>query len=190
VDAFIVLVAIALFATMLLPLPSPAALAVVLWALDCGVPLPIVLALYLAQDVLAYLAIQRLPALARRHRSLSDRAARVLPAWLQRRLAGGIRGATSGAGIFSASLVSFYAGAMLAAARNGATLRSAVLVIGADVLKWANGLALALGVAHALPVSPWATLTASAAGLALIPLLHLLLRLRRPVLALATVRVG
>ncbi|HLZ71247.1 MAG TPA: hypothetical protein VKV26_15200 [Dehalococcoidia bacterium] len=190
-DLFIVLVAVALFATMLMPLPAPAALAVVLWALDCGVPLPLVLALYLAQDVLSYLAIQRLlPALTRRHRSLSGIVARGAPAWLRRRLSGGVHGtASSRAGLFSASLVSFYAGAALATLHNGAALRSAAVVIAADVLKWANGLALALGLAHALPGSPWTTLAASAAGLALIPVLRALPRRQRPAPALAPVRV-
>jgi hypothetical protein len=182
-DSFIALVALALFATMFLPLPAPAAFAVVLWALGCGVPFPVVLALYLTQDVLSYLAIQRLlPALARRRRLDGERADYTLPGWLRRYL-GSLKGAqgaaTSGAGLFSAALLSFYAGAALAAARNGATLRSAALVIGADVLKWANGLALALGLAHALPASPWATIAASLGVLALIPLLRLAQRVRR-----------
>ncbi|GEM_PF-2359437 len=190
-DAFVALVAVALFATMFLPLPAPAALAVVLWALDCGVPFPVVLSLYLTQDVLSYLAIQRLlPALARRHHSLSGVAARALPAWLRRRLRGGVRGtAASGAGLFSASLVSFYAGASLAALRNGTALRSAALVIAADVLKWVNGLAIALGVARALPNSPWTTLAASAAALALIPVLGMVNRTRRAAPAAVPARI-
>ncbi|HZQ34467.1 MAG TPA: hypothetical protein VFD32_00940 [Dehalococcoidia bacterium] len=186
-DLFIALVALALFATMFLPLPAPAALAVVLWALGTGVPLPVVLALYLAQDVLSYLAIQRLlPKLARAADGGTN--SRRLPGWLSGyapRLPGA---ATSGVGLFSAALLSFYAGAALAAARNGATLRSAALVIGADVLKWTNGLALTLGLAHAVPASPWAPIAASLGVLALIPLLRFAQRMRRPAAAPALVR--
>ena len=189
-DGFIALVALALFATMFLPLPAPASLAVVLWALGCGVPFPVVLALYLTQDVLSYLAIQRLlPRLARRSRALGMGFARPLPRWLPG-FATETRGAaTSGAGLFSAALLSFYAGAALAAARQGASLRSAALVIGADLLKWANGLALAIGAAHALPASPWATIAASLGVLALLPLLRLASRARRPVALPAVVRL-
>lgn len=192
-DIFIALVALVLFATMFLPLPAPAALTVVIWALGYGVPFPVVLALYLTQDVLSYLAIQRLlPVLARRGRLDGERAGYTLPAWLRRYLSflkGAQGAATSGAGLFSAALLSFYAGATLAAARNGATLRSAALVIGADVLKWANGLALALGLAHALPASPWATIVASLGVLALVPLLRLAQGLRRSVPAPIPIRV-
>ncbi len=188
-DGFLALVALALFATMFLPLPAPASLAVVLWALGCGVPFPAVLALYLIQDVLSYLAIQRLlPSLARSGRARAMGGARPLPRWLPGFVTETGGAAMSGAGLFSAALLSFYAGAALAAARNGATLRSAALVIGADVLKWANGLALALGAAHVLPDSPWATIAASLGMLALIPLVRLAQRTRRPAAAAAPVR--
>lgn len=195
-DLLIAAAALGLFATMFLPLPAPAALAVVLWALDSGVPFPVVLALYLTQDMLSYLAIQRLlPVLVRRGRWDGQNRDRRLPGWLRRSL-GALRNLqaarsaeTSGVGLFSAALLSFYAGATLAATRNGAGLRSATLVIGADVLKWANGLALALGLAHALPTSPWITLSASLGVLALIPAVRLLQRARRPTAAPALVRV-
>jgi hypothetical protein len=205
-DLVIAAAALGLFATMFLPLPAPAALAVILWALDSGVPFPVVLALYLTQDVLSFLAIQRLlPVLVRRGRWDGQNRDRRLPGWLRRNLGSligsvrhvehvdhveGARGAaTSGVGLFCAALLSFYAGATLAATRNGATLRSATLVIGADVLKWANGLALALGLARTLPASPWTTLAASLGVLALISALRLLQRARRPAPAPALVRV-
>lgn len=199
-DLLIAAAALGLFATMFLPLPAPAALAVVLWALDSGVPFSVVLALYLTQDVLSYLAIQRLlPVLVRRGHWDGQNRDRRLSGWLLRHLGpligylrnlqGARSAATSGVGLFSAALLSFYAGATLAATRNGAGLRSATLVIGADVLKWANGLALALGLAHALPASPWTTVTASLTVLALIPALRLLQRARRPAPAPALVRV-
>ncbi|HZU77162.1 MAG TPA: hypothetical protein VFA70_10390, partial [Dehalococcoidia bacterium] len=60
--------AVVLFASMFIPLPSPAGLAIALWALATGVPLPAVIGLYVLQDVLSFTAIRTLlPRLSQRY---------------------------------------------------------------------------------------------------------------------------
>src|SRR5262249_14879624 len=81
-------------------------------------------------------------------------------------------------GLISASLASFYAGAAWSAVTGLGSARSAAVVIGTDVLKYSNGLAVALGAAHMLPSNPYTLLAASFAGLATIPLMRLLSRPR------------
>jgi len=166
----VILSAAILFGVMLLPLPSPVGLAAVLWAMAAGVSLPVVLGLYILQDVVAYLAIRRaLPMLASRYAVQTAWLRSKTPARLSRLAAAELQPVSGGAGLFSASFVSFYAGAALAALQNAELLRSAALVIVADTLKYLNGLALALGAAHVLPASPCTTLAASLLGLALLP---------------------
>ena len=182
-DDLILLSAVVLFAGMFLPLPAPLGLALVLWALSEGVPLPLVCGLYLLQDILSFLAIrQLLPALGRRFPAqlamLHARIPRRLRALLNP-AAHAHRGA--GAGLFSAALISFYAGAALAAVQRGAALKSAALVIAADLIKWVNGLAIALGAAHTLPDSPWTPLAASLLGLSAAALLQIVMRRREAV---------
>lgn len=180
-DDLILLCAVILFASMFLPLPAPVGLALALWALDEGVPLPLVLGLYLLQDVLTFLAIRRLlPALGRRFPAQVAALRTRIPARLRPILSPAPRtSASGGAGLFSAALVSFYAGAALAAVQRGAAVKSAALVIAADLLKWLNGLAIALGAAHTLPSSPYTPIAASLAGLAAATLLHVVTSRRR-----------
>ncbi len=176
------LTALVLFASMFIPLPSPVGLALSLWAIGAGVPLPAVLALYVLQDVLTYTALGRvLPAIRAR---FSDR----LGAWMQQ-LPAPIRrpllalfspAGVGGAGLFSAALMSFYAGAILAALRAHSPLRSAAIVIGTDVARFANGLAVALGAAFLLPASPYSLVAASLLGFAVAPLLRLFALHRDP----------
>jgi hypothetical protein len=167
-------VALLLFATMLLPLPAPVGLAIALWALGLGLPLPVVLAIYLAQDVLTYTVIRR--ALASSRNPLPALVQR-MPRAAQRLLAASLRPVSGEGGLLTATLLSFYAGAALAAARRTAVLRSAALVVGVDVAKYANGLAVALGAARLLPASPLTMVAAPFAGLLAIALVALL---RRP----------
>lgn len=156
--------ALALFASMFLPLPAPLGLAISLWALGAGVPLPLVLALYLTQDLVIYSAIRRLaPALA--HGPAANIAAH-LPPPIRSFAARALRPATAESALLPAALLSFYAGVALATMRRTAALRSAAIVIGVDVLKYANALAVALGAARLLPRSPLATVAAPLAGFA------------------------
>ncbi len=173
--ASLLITALLLFASMFMPLPSPVGLALSLWAIGAGVPLPAVLALYLLQDVLTYTALGRLlPAVRVR---FSDRLTiwlDHLPALVRRPLSAlfnpvGI----GGAGLFSEALISFYAGAVLGALRGNSQLRSGAIVIGTDVARFANGLAVALGAAVLLPSSPYSLVAASLLGFAAAPLFRL-----------------
>jgi hypothetical protein len=170
------LVALLLFAAMLLPLPAPAGLAIALWALGLGLPLPALLAIYVLQDLLAYTVIRR--ALRSRHTPFVS-LGRLLPSRIRRPIATSLQPISAEGGLLTATLLSFYAGATLAAARRTAVLRSAMVVVGVDVAKYANGLAVALGAAHVLPDSPLALVIAPLAGLAAIGAVGLLRRPRR-----------
>ena len=151
-----------LFASMFVPLPSPVGLAVSLWAVGEGVPLPAVLGLYVLQDVVSYTAVHRVvPRLTIHLAAWSGR----LPVRLRRPVALLLRPAVGGGGLFSAALISFYAAAAIAALREHASLRSAAIVIATDVVKYVNGLAVALGAAFVLPHGPISTVAASLLGL-------------------------
>jgi hypothetical protein len=168
--------ALLLFALMLLPLPAPLGLAVALWALGAGLPLPAVLIIYIVQDVLTYTAIRRL--LASPQQPLA-RLNHQLPRPMQRIVSANVRPMSGEGGLCTATLLSFYAGAALAAVRRTAVLRSAALVVGVDVLKYANGLAVALGAAHVLPTTPLTMLFAPLAGVGAMLLCGLIRRERR-----------
>lgn len=185
----LVVVGLLLFATMLSPLPAAAGIAIALWALHAGVPLPALAGMYLLQDVLTYTAIGRL--LPR----LTGRVSRRTNVWLERvpaRVRGPLglmlRPAAGGSGLFSAALISFYAAAGLAVLRNRSPFRSAAIVIGTDMAKYFNGLAVALGFTFVLPSSPYTVPIASVVAMAAFPLLKLLATRARPVLALQPIR--
>lgn len=181
-DDKVIAASLLLFLSMFVPLPSPAGLAITLWALAEGVPLPLVIGLYVAQDLLTFALIRR----------FAPRLSAGIAAWIDRLPSPAARllrsvGAPAGcarAGLLSASLASFYAGAAWSSIAGLAPARSAAVVIGADVLKYANGLAVALGAAHVLPSSPFTLLAAPLAGLAAMPLMRLLPP-RRPVVPVA-----
>lgn len=185
--------AAALFASMFIPLPSPFGLAMALWALAMGLPLPAILGIYVFQDVLAYTAIARMV------RSLAGRSSHRLHRWTDRvppRLrylaSRSVKPVVTGnGGLFSATMVSFYAGCVLSALRSAAPIRSALIVIGLDCAKYLNGLAMALGAIHLLPSSPWSMAAGSMIGLLATPLLRLAMSQARrmPMPAYATVRI-
>jgi hypothetical protein len=170
----LVVCAAALFASMFVPLPSPFGLAMALWALASGLPLPAIISIYFVQDVLAYTAIARMV------RAAAGRSSHRLHRWTDRipysvrRVASrSVKPVITGdGGLFSATMVSFYAGCFLASLRSVAPIRSAIIVIGLDCAKYANGLAMALGAIHILPSSPWSMAAASMIGLAATPLLR------------------
>ncbi|HEY7295740.1 MAG TPA: hypothetical protein VH916_11910 [Dehalococcoidia bacterium] len=159
-----------LFASMFLPLPAAFGIAMALWAHAAGVPLAAVFGLYLLQDVLSYIAVSwLLRAMARRWgRRRSPRGSR-LPAGISHRLPRLIPGSLPSApGLLSVTLLSFYAGAAIAATRRSGALRGAIVVIGVDAVKYANGLAVAVGAVHLLPHAPWTLMIASVAGMAVV----------------------
>jgi hypothetical protein len=168
--------ALLLFGSMFLPLPSPVGLALSLWAVGAGVALPAVLLLYVLQDVLTYTALGRLlPRIKMRFAGRTCALWNRVPPLIRRALTAMFSPAGSGgAGLFSAALLSFYAGAILGALRDGSPLHSALIVIGTDVMRYANGLAVALGAAFLLPSSPYSIAAASLLGFATAPLLRLL----------------
>jgi hypothetical protein len=184
--------AVALFASMFIPLPSPFGLAMALWALAMGLPLPAILGIYIFQDVLAYTAIARVV------RSAAGRSSHRLHGWrnriparLRQLTARSVRPVFTGdGGLFSATMVSFYAGCVLSSLRSAAPIRSAVIVIGLDCAKYINGLAMALGAIHLLPSSPWSMAAGSMIGLIATPVFKLALNNARrvPVPAYATIR--
>jgi hypothetical protein len=179
----LVLVVVALFAAMLLPLPAPFGIAMALWALSAGLPLPAVFALYLLQDLFSVLVLLRVVPWLRR-----TPLAR-LGAWVPQQVRIALRPATAEAGLISVTLLSFYVGVMLACLRGRALLRSLAIVITIDVLKYANGIGVALGVAHVLPSSPWTMVVAPLAGLSTTILIGLWQHARRPRLLAVPVRV-
>jgi hypothetical protein len=169
----LVLCGVVLFASMFLPFPAAFGIAMALWAHAAGVPLAAVFGLYLLQDVLSYIAVAwLLRFVARRwarRRILrgSLLPAGLVPATLSRRVRRAMPDSLPSApGLLTVTMLSFYAGAALAATRRSGALRAALVVIGIDALKYANGLAVAVGAIHVLPRAPWTLLVASMAGMA------------------------
>lgn len=168
----LVLIGVALFATMFLPFPAAFGIAMALWAHAAGVPLVAVFGLYLLQDVLSYIAVHwLLRFVARRWARRRVWRRRLLPAGLvpariSRRLPRIAPNSLPSAGLLTVTMLSFYAGAALAATRRSGAVRGALVVIGIDMLKYANGLAVAVGAIHILPRAPWTLMLASMAGMA------------------------
>ena len=179
--------ALLFFTGMCLPLPSPLGIAMALWALRMGVPLPALLGLYVAQDMLSFTAIGRLMPQLRRRFGARVNWSRFVPVRIRRPLVLHVRPATSQSGLFAVALASFYAAAALATLRDAAPFRSAAIVITTDVVKYANGIAVALGATVLLPSSPYTIAIASFTGLAVVPGMRLMQSLRRPALAVARV---
>lgn len=168
----LVLCGVVLFASMFLPFPAAFGIAMALWAHAAGVPLAAVFGLYLLQDVLSYIAVAwLLRFVARRwaRRRILRRSllpAGLVPAALSRRVRGVQPSSLPSTGLLTVTMLSFYAGAALAATRRSGALRAALVVIGIDMLKYANGLAVAVGAIHVLPRAPWTLMLASMAGMA------------------------
>src|SRR5579883_2374240 len=136
----LVLCGVVLFASMFLPFPAAFGIAMALWAHAEGVPLAAVFGLYLLQDVLSYIAVAwLLRFVARRwaRRRILRRSvfpAGLVPAALSRRMRGVQPDALPSAGLLTVTMLSFYAGAALAATRRSGALRAALVVIGIDML--------------------------------------------------------
>ncbi len=182
----LLITALLLFASMFMPLPSPVGLALSLWAIGAGVPLPAVLALYVLQDVLTYTALSRLlSAIRARFSGRQNTFLNHLPAALRGPMSTLLSPTgVGGGGLFSAALISFYAGAVLGVLRESSPLRSAAIVIGTDVARFVNGLAVALGAAFLLPSSPYSLLAASLLGFAVVAMFRLVPSRRGPSSAL------
>ena len=169
----LVMCGVVLFASMFLPFPAAFGIAMALWAHAEGVPLAAVFGLYLLQDVLSFIAVAWLLRFVARHWARRRWwRGRVLPAGLvpgalSRPLRRAMPSSLPAApGLLTVTMLSFYAGAALAATRRSGALRAALVVIGIDMLKYANGLAVAVGAIHVLPQAPWTLMLASMAGMA------------------------